>query len=210
MFRKILSYSALPLLLFLSNSSGKCASQTAQNVPEGFNPGPDAIAGNMVGLAVFGTNGTQNGLAIGLTTCNAGNQFINYFAIPDTRHPAVASNLYRMSSGTNNNDRFEQIRQSWVKHTFGAKQASACFSCQPGGDFTHLGVGCSDTYFASQSADQSLLARRGHLSRGRRPQGRGLHCSHRPGGNPQADRRRGQTAARARQRRASGRARTVR
>jgi hypothetical protein len=164
MLKNLLSCSTLSLLLLLSNSSGKSASQAAENVPEGFNPGPDAIAGDMAGLAVFGTAGTQKGVAIGLTTCNAGNQFINYFAIPDTRHPAVASNLYRMSSGTNNNDRFEQIGQSWVKHTFGAKQASACFSCQPGGDFTHLGVGCSDTYFASQSADQSLLGSRAWIN----------------------------------------------
>src|SRR5438132_7332712 len=165
MIRKILRYSTLPLLLLLSNSSGKSASQAAQSVPAGFNPGPDAIAGNMAGLAVFGTVGTQNGVAIGLTTCNGGNQFINYFAIPDTRHPAVASNLYRMSGGTNNSDRFEQIGQAWVKHTFGAKQADSCsFGCQPGGDFTHLGVGCSDTYFASQSADQSLLGSRAWIN----------------------------------------------
>ena len=164
MFRKVLIYFALSLLLFLNSSAGNSTRGSTQGSPEGFNPGPDAIAGDMADLAVFGTNGTQNGVAIGLTTCNAGNQFINYFAIPDTRHPAVASNLYRMSSGTNNNDRFEQIGQSWVKHTFGAKQASACFSCQPGGDFTHLGVGCSDTYFASQSADQSLLGSRAWIN----------------------------------------------
>src|SRR5438552_1589207 len=164
MFKTILSYATLPLLLLLSSSSGNSSSGSSQGTEQTFNPGPDAIAGDMSGLAVFGTNGTQNGVAIGLTTCNAGNQFINYFAIPDTRHPAVASNLYRMSGGTNNNDRFEQVGQSWVKHTFGAKQASACFSCQPGGDFTHLGVGCSDTYFASQSADQALLGSRAWIN----------------------------------------------
>ena len=165
MFRKILGYSTLALLLFLSSSSGNSSSQGGQSAPEGFNPGPDAIAGNMADLAVFGTNGTQNGVAIGLTTCNGGNQFINYFAIPDTRHPAVASNLYRMSGGTNNNDRFEQVGQAWVKHTFGAKQADSCsFGCQPGGDFTHLGVGCSDTYFASQSADQGELGSRAWIN----------------------------------------------
>src|ERR1051326_603107 len=124
MFSKILIYTTLPLLLFLSNSSGNPQPSVGQNAAEGFNPGPDAIAGNMSGMAVFGTNGTQQGVAIGLTTCNGGNQLINYFAIPDTRHLAVASNLYRMSGGTSNNDRFEQVGQSWVKHTFGAKQAN--------------------------------------------------------------------------------------
>ena len=165
MLPKILSYATLPLLLLLSNSSGNSASRGGQNAPEGQNPGPDAIAGDMADLAVYGVVGTQNGLAIGLTTCNAGDQLINYFAIPDTRHPAVASNLYRMSGGANNSDRFEQIGQSWVKHTFGAKQANHCnFGCQPGGDFTHLGVGCSDTYFASQSADQGELGSRAWIN----------------------------------------------
>src|SRR5262249_49409634 len=115
-FRRTASWLLLFNVLLAGNVS-------AQYVQEGLNPGPDAIAGNMAALMVFGVEGTQNGVVIGLTTCNGGNQFINYFAIPDTRHPAVASNLYRMSGGTNNNDRFEQIGQSWVKHTFGAKQA---------------------------------------------------------------------------------------
>ena len=95
-----------------------------------------------------------------ITTCNAGNVVVNFFAMPSTNHPAVAQDLYRMSGGSDNADRFEQIGQSWVKHTYGAEQANACFSCQPGGDFTHLGVGCSDTYFANQSAAQGDLGSR--------------------------------------------------
>lgn len=159
MLRRIVSYATLPLLLLLSNSSGVSAS------PDGQNPGPDAIAGNMSGLAVFGVSGTKNGVAAGITTCNAGDQLIDFFAMPQTNHPAVAQNLYRMSGGTGNNDRFEQIGQSWVKHTYGAKQANDCnFGCQPGGNFTHLGVGCSDTYFASQSAEQSDLGSRAWIN----------------------------------------------
>ena len=37
-----------------------------------------------------------------------------------------------MSGGSGNDDRFEQIGQSWVKHTFGADQLNACFACHPG------------------------------------------------------------------------------
>src|SRR4029079_18704852 len=77
---------------------------------------------------------------------------------------AAAQNLYRMSGGAGNNDRFEQIGQSWVKHTYGAEQANVCFSCQPGGNFTHLGVGCSDTYFAFQSAEQGDLGSRAWIN----------------------------------------------
>jgi hypothetical protein len=165
MLRRILSNLALSLLLFLSNSSGNSASQGAQSAPDGFNPGPDVIAGNMAGLYVDGVVGTQNGLAMGVTSCNTGNQVVSFAAMPNTNHPAIAQNLYRMSGGSSNDDRFEQIGQAWVKHTYGAEQANACFfSCQPGGDFNHLGVGCSDTYFNFQSATQSDLGSRARIN----------------------------------------------
>ena len=165
MFRKILSYFTFPLLLLLSNSPGNSAPQSARGAPEGFNPGPDVIAGNMADLYVAGAVGTQRALATAITTCNAGNAVVNFFAMPNTNHPAAAQNLYRMSGGSGNNDRFEQIGQSWVKHTYGAEQANACsFGCQPGGNFTHLGVGCSDTYFASQSAEQGDLGSRAWIN----------------------------------------------
>ncbi|HKP02323.1 MAG TPA: hypothetical protein VJU77_03090 [Chthoniobacterales bacterium] len=161
MFRKILSRGTLLLLLFLGNQAGKSASPSGPGAPEVFNPGPDAIAGNMEDLASFGIDGTQQGLAIGITTCNAGDTFVNFFPMPNPNHPAVAQNLYRMSG---NSDRFEQIGQSWVKHTFGAKQAYACFECMPGGDLHHLGVGCSDTYLAFQSSEQSDLGSRAWIN----------------------------------------------
>ena len=51
MFKKILSYFALPLLLFfLSNSSGSSAPEAAQTSPEAFVPGPDVITGEMCDL----------------------------------------------------------------------------------------------------------------------------------------------------------------
>ena len=51
MFRKMLSYFALPLLLFfLSNSSGNSAPEAAQTAPGGVVPGPDVITGEMCDL----------------------------------------------------------------------------------------------------------------------------------------------------------------
>ena len=41
-----------------------------------------------------------------------------FIALPDTDHPFFPQNLYRMSGGADNNERFEQIGQSWIKHTF--------------------------------------------------------------------------------------------
>ncbi|HTG45375.1 MAG TPA: hypothetical protein VK633_12670, partial [Verrucomicrobiae bacterium] len=163
MLRKMLRCFTLPLVLLLSNSSGNSGSPPAQSLPEGFNPGPDIITGDIGlfgGLEQFGSSGSQVGLGVSTTSCNAGDQVVNFFALPQTTHPLIPHNLYRMSGGPNNNDRFEQIGQSWAKHAFGADQASDCFNCQPGGDFNHLGVGCSDTYANFQNAEQNDLGSR--------------------------------------------------
>ena len=80
-----------------------------------------------------------------------------------TKHRSFGylENLYRMSGGPNNNDRFEQIGESWVKHTFGANQDDECnFGCIPWPDSTQLGVGCSDPYRAPENARYSLLGSR--------------------------------------------------
>ena len=50
MLKKIFSYFMLPLLLFfLNNSSGDAAPETKRSAPEGRNPGPDIVTGD-VGL----------------------------------------------------------------------------------------------------------------------------------------------------------------
>jgi len=164
MFRKILNSFTFPLLLFLSNSSGNSAPRVARNIPEGLNAGPDIITGDMVDLAQYGSGGSQVGLGVGTTACNAGNVELNFIPLPSTDHPIVSHNLYRMSGGSGNNDRFEQIGQSWVKHAFGADQRNACFICMPGGGFTQLGVGCSDTYANAQNATQGDLGSRAWIN----------------------------------------------
>ncbi len=162
-----LSYCTLALFLFLGSSDGNAGPRSAQSAPEAFNPGPDIITGDIGdfgGLQQFGSSGTQVGLAVGTTSCNAGNVPVNFFALPNTNHPVIPHNLYRMSGGAGNNERFEQIGQSWVKHTFGADQENTCFVCQPGGDVTHLGVGCSDTYDNSTNAAQNRLGSRAFVN----------------------------------------------
>ncbi len=172
--KKVLSYFALPLLFLLSNSSGNSAPQSPGNESDGsvaplpsvvlaptapgVVPGPDVITGDMADLYVSGTTATELGLSIGITSCNRGNATAHFVAMPSTNHPVVAQNLYRMSA---NSDRFEQIGQSWVKHTYGAKPANDCgFGCTDPGTITLLGVGCSDTYGTGQSASQTDLGSR--------------------------------------------------
>src|SRR5436190_637706 len=163
MSKRILTYLALSLLLLLSSSSGNSAPPEGPSAPQGFNPGPDIITGDIGeigGLQQFGSAGTLVGLAVSTTSCNAGNQVVNFLALPATIHPVIPHNLYRMSGGSSNDERFEQIGQSWMKHAFGADQANNCFQCQPGGDFSHLGVGCSDTYANFQNAEPNDLGSR--------------------------------------------------
>ena len=119
------------------------------NALEGSVPGPDVVVGDLPSMIQAGTSGTKVGLAVATTSCNNGDQEVHFFGMPNTDHAVVSQNLYRMGGGANNTDRFEQIGQSWVKHTLGASQDDECgFGCTPAPDWTTLGVGCSDPYDA--------------------------------------------------------------
>jgi hypothetical protein len=126
-------------------------------------PGPDVIVGDLPDMEQFGNFGTQVGLGVATTSCNNGTQPLNWFALPSTDHPVIPQNLYRMSGGANNNDRFEQIGQSWLKHAFAALEDDACGfgcninNCSPG---VQLCTGCSDPYTAGLNADQFQIGSR--------------------------------------------------
>src|SRR5881394_2100461 len=98
-------------------------------------PGPDVIVGDLPQV-LQGGNDTVNhlvGLGVGTTSCNNGDQPLDWFALSNTDHPFIPQNLYRMSAGPNNNDRFEQIGQSWGKHAFEALEGSVCGTCNTTG-----------------------------------------------------------------------------
>ena len=126
----------------------------------GTQPGPDVIVGDLPEMEQYGLAGTQVGLAVGTDSCNRGTENVDWFALPDNDHPVVPQNMYRMSSAANNSDRFEQIGQSWLKHTFAAASSNTCgFGCNGvGGD--HLGSGCSDLYSSGLNASQTGLGSR--------------------------------------------------
>ena len=129
------------------------------NVPTSV-PGPDVIVGDLPSMAQFGSSGTRVGLGVGTTSCNNGNVDLNWFAMPNVDHPVIPQNLYRMSGGATNNERFEQVGQSWLKHAFTALTGNACgFGCNGVGG-SHLGVGCSDPYDAGLNASQGGLGSR--------------------------------------------------
>jgi hypothetical protein len=113
-------------------------------------------------MAQFGSAGTQVGLAVATTSCNNGTEPLHWFALPQTDHPVIPQNFYRMSGGDNNDDRFEQIGQSSVKHAFLALENNACsFGCDTSGCTTgsNLCPGCSDPYSASLNSGPNLGSR---------------------------------------------------
>lgn len=116
-------------------------------------PGPDVIVGDLNGLAQFGAqSGTQVGLAVGTDSCNFGTENLNWFANPANDHPVIPQNMYRMSGGPTNDERFEQIGQSSVKHAFTALTNDICGLGCNGVGGTRLGSGCSDPYSAGLNA----------------------------------------------------------
>jgi len=127
--------------------------------------GPDVIVGELPEMAQYG-NDTVNhfvGLGIGTTSCNNGDQPLHWFSLPQTDHPVIPQNFYRMSGGANNTDRFEQVGQSWLKHAFLALEGNACnFGCNTSGCTTgsNLCPGCSDPYGSSLNASQTGIGSR--------------------------------------------------
>lgn len=105
----------------------------------------------------FASVNGREALTFGADACNLGNQPVLWEACPATTHPVFGGNLYKRST-VNGATRFEQVGQSWLKHGFGADQLhSFCADCQPFGNNTQLGLGCSDAYISTQSAQQSKL-----------------------------------------------------
>ncbi|MBI1850576.1 MAG: hypothetical protein HYR85_09560 [Planctomycetes bacterium] len=120
--------------------------------------GGDLVVGDIADLRQFGRVNDVVGCAAQATLCNAGDQAIDWIANPDSRHPFVVENLYRIEGG-----RFEQIGQSWAKHVTVATQQDACsLGCSPAAGA--LGFGCSDTESADSIGTQSDLGPRSEIN----------------------------------------------
>jgi hypothetical protein len=157
---------------------------TAEQQAPALVPGPDIIVGDLPQLQQGG-NDTVNhfvGLGVGTTSCNNGDQPLDWFQLPNTDHPFIPQNLYRMSGGPNNNDRFEQIGQSWGKHAFEALEGTVCGSCTTANCTTgsHLCPGCSDPYSAGLNYGQTGIGSRAWVNpfTGSFPSGANNHTGH--------------------------------
>jgi len=150
--------------------------------------GPDVVVGDLPDVEQLGSAGTQVGLGVATTSCNYGDQSVDWLALPSNDHPVVPQNLYRMSGGADNTERFEQIGQSWLKHTFFALEDDACsLGCNTSGCATgsHLCPGCSDPYTAGLNGDQNQIGSRawvnpftGNFPPGNPPGGSNDHSGH--------------------------------
>src|SRR6266516_6870617 len=141
----------------------KSATLPALNQPGvGTVPGPDVIIGDLIGLeqSQNGSVGGRVGLALGTDACNKGTIDVDWFQLPSNDHPFIPQNVYRMSGGGTNNERFEQIGQSWGKHAFTAASANGCNFGGNGLGGNHLGSGCSDAYGASLNGSQTGIGSR--------------------------------------------------
>lgn len=120
---------------------------------------PDVICGSLDGVNFYGTVGDTSAYAVGTTACNEGDVNLNWVdGTPN--HPVIQVSIYRMFNG-----RMEQLGVSFVKHSFASLQGNACgFGCQGGGDFSHLGVGCSDPYGAGLNGSQADLGPRSEIN----------------------------------------------
>jgi len=117
--------------------------------------GADVILGELFGTSVYATHNGIAAITVGTTSCNAGNQVLNWKSLPDNKHPVITMNLYRLLD-----DRMTHIGQSWAKHGFLALQQNVCgFGCQAHSS-DGLGVGCSDPYGAGTNQGPQLGSRR--------------------------------------------------
>ena len=143
--------------------------------------GPDITLCQVYGLSSFGRVGTYpngtSGLALATTSWNIGTVNAKWEQSPDSDHPPIGMDLFRLRSYIENGvslQRFEQIGQSWLKHGFFALSNEQCGAhpwagqngvpawtgqCQ-GTNGTSLGVGCTDTYSSGLNAQQSNLGPR--------------------------------------------------
>ena len=94
-------------------------------------------------FAYYGTFGGVRAFSMASTACNVGTQTAQWIDGASGNHPLIAQNMYRLLNG-----RFEQIGQSWLKHSFCAVSEFTCGGCSPT-DCSTLGVGCADTYWAT-------------------------------------------------------------
>jgi hypothetical protein len=119
----------LGALVALAAMSAVATTASAQTCT--FVTGPDVIVGELTGPQNYTINSGLDAVAIGTTSCNVGNQVLNWFA-NTVNHPVIGGAVYKYKV-ENGYGKFEQLGQSWLKHAFAALQGTnCCTNCTPG------------------------------------------------------------------------------
>jgi hypothetical protein len=114
---------------------------------------PDVIVGAIFDRAVYGTSAGATGFAIGTESCNIGTCHLDWLS-GTPFHPVIGQNMFRLMDG-----RFQQIGVGWLKHGFATLNNDLCGDCVHD-DGSHLGVNCSDPYWATLNGNQNSLGPR--------------------------------------------------
>lgn len=144
------------LSLLAAPRDAKPAVADGNNLCDQAGEAPDIIVGEISGDHIvadvrrWGTIGGITAYSFSATSCNIGTCWAEWFENENT-HPVIAQNMFELIDG-----RFQQIGQSWIKHAWGADTGSKCGTCNPG-DYSHMGVNCSDLYDTSGNGGQNRL-----------------------------------------------------
>jgi len=121
---------------------------------------PDVICGSLDDVNNYGNIGGIRAYSVGTTACNIGTSNANW--IDNTpNHPVIGVTMWKYDNET---ARLTQLGVSHLKHSFASLQGSVCQPCGGGGDFSHLGAGCSDPYGAGLNGQQGDLGPRSEVN----------------------------------------------
>ena len=122
-------------------------------------PGPDLIVGDLPSVQQFGNSGTQVGLALSTTSCNKGNQEVNWFGYGHNDSSCYSA---KSLSDERRSEQQRSLRTNWpiLAEAWRSKLCrndSCGFGCIPAATQFTLGAGCSDPYGAGLNAGQEWL-----------------------------------------------------
>jgi len=127
--------------------------------------GPDVIIGSLHELRRWGQSGGITSYSVGTTSCNIGDERLDWFDNVASRHPVIAQDMFKWEpfSVGDDNGRFKQLGQSWLKHGFFALSNNLCCPSCAGTVGNQLGIGCADPYGAGLNGSFSELGPRSEV-----------------------------------------------
>lgn len=121
---------------------------------------PDLTICLLEDFSQVGRLGDVAAFSMSTTSWNVGSSPLDWWPVPDSRHPVISLSVYRLEGG-----RFDQIGESWVKHGFLALNENQCSdNCSIPGSDQILQPRCTDTYGNGTNKRQSTLGPRSEVN----------------------------------------------